>query len=234
MANSLIEILNKNKFSLIVSLPSNDIEIAREAIKNGADAIKTHVNVSHKASGNNFGTIEENREFLTKLVEEFDCPIGIVPGDKIEKISEADIKLLEEIGVTYFSIYADDCSTFLLDSQLEKTVALSYNYHLEEIRQLDKVGIQAFEASIIKGEEYGTLLNVNDLIAYSSITEVCPIPVIIPTQRKVLPKDILALYKTGVKAVMTGAVSIGKDKEGIGKKISEFRKAIDAIIEEDG
>lgn len=232
MTRSLIEMLQKNKFSLIVSLPSNDIELARTAIKNGADAIKAHVNLSHRASGNSFGTIEENREFLTQLMEEFDGPIGIVPGDNIEKINPADIQLLEEMGISYFSIYAHDCPTFLLQSKLEKTVATNHTYRLEELKQLDKVGIQAFEASIIKGEEYGTPLNVSDLVTYAAIAETVSVPVIIPTQRKVVPEDLPALYQTGVKAVMTGAVSIGKEKESIGKTIRAFRAAMDDVIGE--
>lgn len=232
MDNSLIKMLNEKKLSLIVSLPSNDIKLAREAVENGADAIKVHVNVSHRASGNDFGTVAENEEFLKKLVEEFDCPIGIVPGDSHEKIKKEDIEKLEQIGLNYFSIYMHHCPTLLLDSKLEKTVAGDHSYDLEELKHIDRAGIQAFEASVIQGEEYGTPLNARDLIKYTTIAEATPVPVIIPTQRNVQPSDIKALYRTGIKAVMTGAISIGK--ENIGPKVKEFRTAIDKMLEEDG
>ncbi|TLQ08998.1 hypothetical protein FEZ48_02270 [Marinilactibacillus psychrotolerans] len=233
MKKSLIDMLNTNKLSLIVSLPSNDIELAREAVQNGADAIKVHINVSHRASGNDFGSVEENKEFLKQLVDEFDCPIGIVPSDSHEKIMKEEIEFLESIGFSYFSIYMQDCPTFLLNSKLEKTVAGNYDYQLEEIKHIDQVGVQAFEASIIHGDEYGTPINVSDLLKYTSIVENVNVPVIVPTQRKVIPEDVRALYKTGVKAIMAGAVSIGTEKESIGRTVKEFRKAFDEIITEE-
>lgn len=233
MKKSLIDLLNNNKMSLIVSLPSNDIELARVAVKNGADAIKVHINVNHRASGNKFGSVRDNKEFLKQLVEEFDCPIGIVPSDSLEKVKKEEIQFLESIGFNYFSIYMQDCPTFLLDSKLEKTVAGNYEYDLEEIKFINQLGVQAFEASIIHGEEYGTPLNASDLLKYTSIVEKVNVPVIVPTQRKVVPENLKALYRIGVKGIMTGAVSIGNNKESIGRMVKEFRQELDKIISEE-
>lgn len=233
MKNSLMDMLNTKKMSLVVSLPSNDIELAREAVKNGADAIKVHINVTHRASGNEFGTVEDNKEFLNQLVNEFDCPIGIVPADSHEKVNKEEIEYLESIGFSYFSIYMHHCPVFLLDSKLEKTVASNNEYDLDEIKHLDLIGVQAFEASIVPGEEYGTPVNVSDLLKYTSIVKNVNVPVIVPTQRKVVPEDVKALYKTGIKAIMAGAVSIGKEKETIGSTIKAFRKAFDEILTEE-
>ena len=87
------------KFSLIVSLPSNDLELAKVALAGGADAIKVHCNVWHRASGHSFGTYEENREFLKELIQLCgDVPVGLMPGTDQAFITNEDRLELEEMG----------------------------------------------------------------------------------------------------------------------------------------
>ena len=62
------ELIEGNKFSLVVSLPSNNLELAEAALDGGAQAVKVHCNVWHRASGHTFGTYAENREFLQQLI----------------------------------------------------------------------------------------------------------------------------------------------------------------------
>jgi len=45
------EVVNENKFTLVVSLPENNLELARAALEGGAQAIKVHANVWHRSSG---------------------------------------------------------------------------------------------------------------------------------------------------------------------------------------
>ena len=75
------ERITNNKFSLVVSLPSNSLELAEAALEGGAMAVKVHCNVWHRASGHTFGSYAENREFLKKLIELCgDIPDGLVAG----------------------------------------------------------------------------------------------------------------------------------------------------------
>ena len=55
------EMIRQNKFSLVVSLPSNDLELAKAALEGGAQAVKVHCNVWHRASGHTFGSYAENK-----------------------------------------------------------------------------------------------------------------------------------------------------------------------------
>lgn len=75
------QMIETNKFSLVVSLPSNKLELAQAALDGGAQAVKVHCNVWHRASGHTFGTYAENREFLRQLIKLCgDVPVGLVPG----------------------------------------------------------------------------------------------------------------------------------------------------------
>ena len=53
----LIDLLKTNKMTLIVSLPENSLELALAAVEGGADALKVHCGVKHKASGVEFGSL---------------------------------------------------------------------------------------------------------------------------------------------------------------------------------
>ena len=226
---SLIQLFDQKKLSLIVSLPANDIEIARAAVANGADAIKVHINVDHRASGNHYGSATENLPFLKQLVTEFDCPVGIVPGGTIEEVPQKDIEILEELGFSYFSIYAKECPTFLLKSSLEKTVAGDNHFDLASLRYLKDIGVEAFEASIVDGSEYGTPLNSNDLLNYRRIVVESGMPVVIPSQRKIVPEDVTALAQTGIKALMIGAVCTGKTVASVAESVFAFSQEVNEV-----
>ena len=47
--------LLRQRPALAVSLPLNDIALAKAAEEAGADALKIHINVHHDASGTHFG-----------------------------------------------------------------------------------------------------------------------------------------------------------------------------------
>ena len=223
---SLISMLNEKELSLIVSLPENNIELAKAAIKGGADALKVHINVDHLASGNKFGSVTENAIFFQELLNEFDGPIGIVPGGRINNIDKREVEKLESMGFSYFSVYMHECPVFLLKSNLEKTVAGNHLYELEQLKYLNNTPIEAFEASIVNGEEYGEKLSFHDLLKYKSIVETVNIPVIVPSQRKLVPSDVSSLADTGIKAIMIGAIVTGNTPSSVEKATKEFKEEI--------
>ena len=67
--NKLLDRLNNNKMCLIASIPENNYEIAKAAWEAGADAVKVHINVWHRASNNTFGTLEQNQEVYNSAIE---------------------------------------------------------------------------------------------------------------------------------------------------------------------
>ena len=73
------ELLERKPLSLVVSLPENDIALARAAMEEGADALKVHYNVGHRASGNHFGPLDMYAEVFRAIRSEFGGPLGVVP-----------------------------------------------------------------------------------------------------------------------------------------------------------
>lgn len=102
--------------TLIVSLPEYRLDLAKAAIRSGVDSVKLHVNVSHRASGNHFGSVESYKNIFRKIRDEFseppltfkdvlsyntiaqnvDVPV-LVPSQR--KLELSDIPLLYKAGI---------------------------------------------------------------------------------------------------------------------------------------
>lgn len=219
------KLLGSEKMSVIVSLPENRMDLAQAAIDAGADALKFHINVSHRASGNEFKDVEHYARMFKEVREAFTGPIGIVIGDDIEKVLGANTKKLKELGFNYYSLYAKDIgSKMLIQDDLECTVAVDDKFAQEWIRGIESFNIQAVELSIVKKEDYGKPLNFEDLISYKSYRENTKLPLVVPSQKKLVPEDLVILQEIGINAVMLGAVTIGHTVESIFETVSKFTK----------
>jgi hypothetical protein len=229
MLKRLGELLRKKPMTLIVSLAQNDADLANAAIEACADCIKIHSNTYHRASGNTFGPAKSYQSFIQMLRKKFDGPIGVVPGDQLDKVTRGELQLLEEYGCNFYSIYAHHHPSWMLEEgKWERTYAIS-NLDPILLGNPSSLGITALEASIIPGEEYGSQLRLDDLLKYQFITKNTDIPVLVPSQRRLLPSDIRPLHAAGVKGVLLGAVVTGNKPESIYDQVSQFRKAIDTL-----
>jgi hypothetical protein len=230
VTTSFVQMLKENKMTLIVSLPENRVELAKAAIHAGVDVIKLHVNVEHRASGNHFTSVESYFDIFRRIRDEFSGPLGIVPGGSFEDIKHEEMEQLIGLGFNFYSIYAHHHPSWMLSlNKIEKTFAISSDYSIHTIGNVGHLGVSALEASIIPGEQYGTPLTLKDVLAYNSLVQHVDVPVLVPSQRKLVPSDIPLLAKAGVKAVMLGAIVIGHTEDSIQTAITSFRKAIDLL-----
>jgi hypothetical protein len=230
VTSSLTEMIQKKKMTLIVSLPENRLDLAKAAIRAGVDAVKLHVNVEHRASGTRFGSVEAYKDVFRNIRNEFSGPLGIVPGGTFEDINQTEMKQLIDLGFTYYSIYAHHQPSWMLGlEKIEKTFAISSDYNIASIGKVQHLGVSALEASIVRSEEYGTPLTFMDVLAYNRLVQNVDIPVLVPSQRKLVPSDIPILVRAGVKAVMLGAVVIGHTEASIQTQVQSFREKIDSL-----
>ena len=79
--------LNQKRPALIASLPGNRLDLAKAAVECGADVVKVHMNVQHRASGLHFGTFEEEKETLQEILSVAKGPCGIVAGNSVQDLS---------------------------------------------------------------------------------------------------------------------------------------------------
>lgn len=225
--------MNEAKFTLLVSLPKNDIEYAKAAIAAGADGIKVHINAFHYASNQKYGSLEAERPFLeavTALAKEHNLILGIVPGDDGDYALDEDFIELEKMGFDFISSYIHTTPAHLLKhSNLEICGALSFETKHQADR-LNQTNVEVVEASIVEHKFYRKPLSILDIIDYSDIVSKTDKPLLIPTQKDIKPQDIELLYKIGCKGILLGAVVF--KEEGIEPfidAIKGYRIAIDKL-----
>lgn len=229
MAKSFAELLREPPMTLIMSLPTNDPALARIAWEQGADVVKVHMNVEHRASKTVFGSFEQEKENLQQILEEAKGPCGIVAGGDLLSATR-DYLAAANAGFSVISLYSRHMSPLILQHpKLTKMVALDNHFTVEEVKSLEKIGADVLEASVMDPETYGQRLSAKELLQYACICSNTKLPVVVPTQRAITPNELPSLQQCGVAGIMIGAVVTGKDALGIAQAIAEFRKHIDAM-----
>lgn len=217
--------------NLWVSLPRNEVELAQAALDAGADVLKVHIAADHFASGTHFGSLEQERAVITEIIKAAKGkPVGIVPGDSYERVPQ-DLDVLQELGLSFVSVYAHHCPARWLKPQsvLPVAVAPSSEFPLELVPALSRTGASIIEASVMPKERYGTPVTAADLAVYHHLRQLTHLPIVVPTQLKWAPEDLPALAASGVNALMVGAVVTGSTAESLSAAVQRFRQAIDAL-----
>ncbi|WP_291651246.1 hypothetical protein [Clostridium sp.] len=226
---NLINVLNEKEISLIVSLPENSVELAKVALSAGADVLKIHINVEHRASKTRFGSLAEELETIKKIVslcKEYNKPIGIVAGGH-NKIPMTEIKAIIDEGFNFISLYDKHMNPLIFNEDIYKMVAIDDNYKLEYVKAYDELPIDVLECSIMNPDTYGDELTVREILQYKSVRNATSKPIVIPTQRRITPEQALILQGMGINGIMIGAIVTGKTRDSIYDTTLKFRKTID-------
>ncbi len=219
----LINLLDKNKMTLIAALPKNDPELAQAAIAGGADALQLHINV------HGFGSFKEEKENLQKVLSTSKIPVGIVPGHK-SHASEKEMGEIVKMGFDFFDMDVDTLPPFMLKLEnISKVLALNSKFAIDKLTGLSEKGAEALDAAIIPSPGQGKNLVVGDLQNYISIVISAGIPVIIPTQRSIKTSEVAIIADTGAKGLLLTSVVTGTTAKHIQKAAQEFRVAVDDL-----
>jgi hypothetical protein len=222
---NLLQQLQENDWTTLVSLARNDLDLAKAAIGGGAQGLKVHINVDHFASGTHFGSFAEERNSLARIVEAAaagDCSVGIVPGGA-PFATEAEFADLAALGIDYFDAYPADAPAWTLTQPyLDKMMAAYHGVSADTMQSFERLGMQLCEASILDHRDYGKPLSALDLAHYAELATALSVPIIVPSQKKIEPTDIPALRRTGVKGVLLGAVVTGNSAASLEAALRAF------------
>lgn len=229
----LAKTMKEKKFTLLISLPKNDIELARAALEAGADGVKVHMNVDHYASGNHYGTLSEQIELfeqLSQLKKETGKIFGVVPGEGDKYASEDDFKKLQELGFDFISSFIGCTPTQLLtNKQFDLCAALGAASEVD-VEDLEALDVDVLELSIVDRKNYRTPLSVEDVAKYARAAKKTTKPLLIPSQKKIRPEEVKVLYEAGCKGIMLGAVVFEENNiESYKATIQRFKEEIDKL-----
>lgn len=217
-----------SSLALLVSLPRNDVALAEAAIGAGADGIKTHVNVHHRAGGTRFGSVAEERAELERIVA-LGVPTGLVIGGE-GQVRRAEIDAGRSLGFAFFDVYLSHAPAWYVDAcgSVPAVAAVGAGEPTERVGVLQSLGYAAVEASLAAPADYGTPLSADRVADYARVAALTRLPLIVPSQHALTPDDVPALARAGAAAILIGAVVTGTETDRFGEVIAAFRAAIDA------
>ncbi|MCD6361685.1 MAG: hypothetical protein J7M38_12595 [Armatimonadetes bacterium] len=220
-------------FHLLVSLPRNDIELARAALEAGADGLKVHIGLHHHASGLVTGPLDEEADRIAAIVE-LGLPVGIVPGAGEGLATRGDMLRLAELGVDFFDLYSEDMPAWMLRmDDCPMSVMVAFSARTSPWGLVERVAggsrPSMIEASVMPHESYGEPLVAADISLYAEIAHRSGLPVVVPTQKAVRPEEVAVLADAGVAALLIGAVVTGTEPAGLAEATGRFRKAVDML-----
>jgi hypothetical protein len=223
--NQLLQQLQNEPFTLLVSLPRNDVRLAEAALRGGAQGLKVHLNVEHFASGTRFGSFDEERDNIARIVEvasTHNASVGIVPGGS-SFATEEEFARLAQIGIDFFDAYPSEAPPWTLaQKHLDVMLAAYAGGSVGTMHALELAGMQMCEASFMPHEEYGQALTALDIGRYRELAEALQSPIIVPSQKKITPGDLPALRQSGVKGLLIGAIVTGREAETIESATRSF------------
>jgi len=212
---------------LLVSLPRNDVELARAAVSAGADALKVHVNVHHRASGTRFGSLDDEEAALGAVLD-LGLPTGIVPGEDA-MVTPSELPRLQRFA--FLDAYVHRLPLFLYDAGVPVVPAVPHDYPAERFASLATLPGAWLEAALVAPDGYGRDPVAADLAAYALLAGATSRRLIVPTQRRIRPDDLGRYFAIpGVWAIMIGAVVAGRTARSIGETTAAFRQSLDRLF----
>lgn len=216
--NQLKTQLEQSPWTLLVSLASNDVRLAQAALRGGAQGLKIHLNVHHHASGTRFGSWDEEKTEISRIVEtarENGASVGVVPGGSpfatLEEFAD-----MARVGVDYFDAYPADAPAWTLaQAHLDVMLAAYAGGSVDEMLALEALGMSLCEASIVEQDGYGRPLCALDLARYQVLAGRLKSPIIVPSQKAIAVEDVAALKKTGARGLLIGAIVTGREADSI-------------------
>jgi len=208
--------------------------------------LKVHLNTTHRTSGVTFGGWADERERIQAILDSVKIPLGVMPGSAIVASPE-DWGEMVFAGVEFFDIYVSDMPAWMWQLPVKKMPAISEMYPPQILLGLVKgaTGFAALshpsqaapqrtqadylEASIVAEGDYGKPLSALDLANYRWLSDCVNVPVVVPTQKAIAPKDVAMLKSVGVGGLMVGKIVTGDTADSIKAAVAEYRNAIDKL-----
>lgn len=226
-------LLSSKRGQLIVSLPANDVELAKIAIDCGADVVKCHINITH-ASGREFGTLGENRDVFEKILE-LGVPLGLVPGAQQAMITEHEVDEAREMGIAFLNADISAARPYLTKPGLEfvPSVGGDQAERLSNwLPMLNAYPGKWIEASAVGIEGHAKPVRLQDLLGLRHMGQTVHRRIIVPSVRTMEPSDVPYLFDIAeVWALMTGVYVVGDTPESVASATKKFRAAIDNAVQ---
>ncbi|MBU0687188.1 MAG: hypothetical protein KKB81_04995 [Candidatus Margulisbacteria bacterium] len=219
----LLNLMQSNPLTLLVSLPENTLGFAKAAVEAGADTITLVIDSYEKYLA--------EKDNLFEIIKKAEVPVGISL-NTTEDFEAADYKNMIAAGADYIAVPIIKVPPLLKEQkEIAQVYILNKDYTIDELLNIKEVDKVVLEAKISKHKESGREINVGDLQNYITMATSTHLPIIVPTEKRIHPSEVPIIWDTGVKGIELTSVVLGQSEKSLQKVTREYRMAIDDLVE---
>jgi hypothetical protein len=219
----ILKAYDSGRFLILVSPPANDPNLFEAAFECGVDGAKVHLNVEHRASGRHFGSWSQEKVGIHQILTQAPVPLGVMPGAEALPTRDEMVEMAE-VGIDFFDIYAQHMPGWMQGVPMTPMLALGHGTGPDDLAALEARGMEVLEASVVDPACYGQALDEADLEAYRALAAASSCPLLVPSQKALVPGDLPRLQAVGVQSVLLGVLSLGDNPESFSQALPEFLK----------
>lgn len=220
---SSMSVLDRDEPTVIVSLPENDPTFAEAAAAAGADGVKIHLDLSHRASGRQFGSLADQAETV-EAIADVGLPVGVVPGSDVNAVRRnlAELSTLPVSWVDAFAHHYPAAFDEAIPEDISTIMAPSETYSQDAIASLASLPVDAVELSTVPTDRYGEEISARDLSWYLDLNARLDLPTVVPSQLDLTPAAGRALLRGGISNFLLGVVVTEDTQSSVEETTSTF------------
>ena len=198
-----LEVVPRQGYTLIASLPKNSTSLAVRAVEGGADAVILNIDGDERASPDHFGSYDLHDAYINDVISTVSVPCGIfIGGAKL--LTEEYWNRIMSSAFSFVEMYAHQMPMFVLeDPRVKKVTAIPSGYILEQVRELSGMdGVEAIEVATVPHQARGGPFSVLDYATLGVIASLSTKPVLLRTQKRLTQSDVARVVALGVKGLV--------------------------------
>ncbi|MBI2862145.1 MAG: hypothetical protein HYX89_04925 [Chloroflexi bacterium] len=214
---------------LAVSLPRNEIELARAAFEAGAEAVVVNVNIGESRGKGWATSLEAEGSAIAEILKlAADRPCGLaVAGASDHELG--DLRTVEELGFDFLILTAQEAPlAFLQLQQVGKVLAVDQSYPDSLVRTANNMSIDALQL-LTRAERAGNPLTIRNLMRLRHMALLTTKPTVFLPSEHLQPSDLALLAEAGIESLMLAEPTLGTSPQSLRRTITAFRTALDQL-----
>ncbi len=149
-----------------------------------------------------FAGLDTQEQTIREILSTLSIPVGVSIGEA-RPLSREAWESVVSLPFRFVNMFAHQMPLFVLDDgRIDKLVSIGPGYMLEQVKTIAEMAqVVALEAAIVSSQAKLYPFGLLDLSTITLISRLTTKPVFLRTQKRVNPRDMPLILKTGVRGI---------------------------------
>jgi hypothetical protein len=191
------------EYTVVANLPKNSVSLATQAEEAGVDAILLNVDGDDSSYPGHYGSYDLHDVYINDALSSVSIPCGLGIGGAKPLTAEYWERIMS-CPFSFVEMLAHQMPLFVLDDpRVKKVVSIVTGYILEQVKELSRLdGVDFLDVAIVPPQARGNPFTALDFATLRLISDLSDKPVLLKTQKRMVPSDISKVVKLGVKGLV--------------------------------